>query len=189
VGLDGIVACPPKFCQGVVQSVVARQQQGQIVVGSQVLRVDGDRLPQVHLRLGPAALEVQAVAYVAEYVGVAGMHRQGLAIEIGRLAELALLVVDDRHACVGVGPASIAVECGAVRGHCLIEVPLLFGRSSHTDLDIGLLCRRDRGPAALRLVAQTQGRGYTRARRSMLAARQADQCPGRHYFSESQSST
>ncbi len=189
MSLDWTAARLGEFRQGVAQSVVADQQQGQVVVGPLVLGVDGDRLPQVHLGIGPAALEVEAVAHVAEDVGVAGFHRQGLAIELSRFAELALLVMDDRQPRVGIGPAPIAVKGGAVGGHCLIEISLLFGGSTHADLNIGLLRRRDLRPAAFRLVPKTQGRGCTVAGSNVLAACQADQRPGRQHSPDSWSST
>jgi hypothetical protein len=56
VGSSGIASALLEFRERLVQLVVSDQHEGQIVVGSLESGVNGDRLPQDHLRLSPTAL-------------------------------------------------------------------------------------------------------------------------------------
>ena len=71
--------------------------------------------------------------------GLPGESLSAWPIEIGRLAELALSIVQDGHSSIGIGAAAVALDSLAVERHRLHEVTLSFADPPHRDLHIGLL--------------------------------------------------
>ena len=141
--IGGGIARPLKLSQSLLGSLHVCINQGEIVVGTRVVRVDGERLLEIPLGVFPLPLEVETVAHVAEDVGVSGAGLQGLLIFLFSLAILALERLDVGQVQVRIATFLVAFERLAISNLGEPDVSLVFGGPAQSDLDVSLLRRSD----------------------------------------------
>ena len=140
MGVGGGTARPLKLSQSLLGSLHVCINQGEIVVGTRVVRFDGERLLEIPLRVFPLPLEVETVAHVAEDVGVSGGDLQGLLIFLFSLAILALERLDVGQVQVRIATFLVAFEHLAISNLGEPDVSLVFGGPAQSDLDVSLIC-------------------------------------------------
>jgi hypothetical protein len=120
-----------------------RQNQSKVVMSPPVVGRNGNGLPEIPFRLLPLPLEIETVSHVAKDVRIPGAGLDRLLILVLRLPVGSLERQDVGQVKMRITPRLVPLERCLECSLGLIEIPLALSDPRESDLDVGLLRRRN----------------------------------------------